>query len=130
MNKRYSVTLPAKSSSIMKRNSMKQLIVIIFSMLPSVCFANYYCHGKVQHLGMSDSLHMSNGFGIHLICNFNEPKCNAWMSALMAAKMSDKTVTVYYSSSSSASGDQGNGLCQEIGHWVSPDDPVYYVQLN
>ncbi len=109
---------------------MKRILLFLFFAIPGLASANYYCSGKIVHLGSTDSLHMSNGFGVHRICNFDEPKCNAWMSMLMAAKMADRQVLIYYGSSSPEGGEQNTGLCQHIGNWVTPSDPVYYVQIQ
>ncbi|WP_096086619.1 hypothetical protein [Agaribacterium haliotis] len=73
---------------------------------------------------------MSNGFGVHKLCEFSEQKCNAWLSMLMAAKVSDKTVVIYYKSDAAQGGNQNGGLCQLIGSWVSPADPIYYIQMD
>ena len=113
-----------------KEYRVKILFFIFIAILPSLANANYYCTGKVAHLGSSGALHMSNGFGVHRLCNFDEPRCNAWFSMLMAAKMADREVSIYYQNSSPAGGEQNDGLCQDIGSWVTPADRIYYVQVH
>jgi hypothetical protein len=82
-----------------------------------------------QHLGVDGKLNVSNGFGVHRICSITEEKCKAWASLVMAAKMADKKITIYYTHAT-IGGDQSNGVCSEIGSWVTPSDAPYYVQLH
>ncbi len=109
---------------------MESIIVLTILIFSACANANYFCSGKVSHLGSSDGLYMSNGFGVHYLCSMTEPRCNAWLSLLLTAKMSDRSVVVYYSSSSLEGGDQNHGLCTSIGSWVRPADPIYYVQIQ
>ncbi len=109
---------------------MKYFLVLVSLVFSTFSHANYYCTGKVSHLGLSGSLNVSNGFGVHVLCPLTEEKCKAWSSLVMAAKMADKSISIYYSSTSPQGGNQNNGACNNIGSWVTPADPVYYIQLN
>jgi hypothetical protein len=99
-------------------------------MTAGVVKADYYCSGKVMHIGADTKLKVSNGFGIHRLCRFNEDQCSAWMSLILSAKMADHKINIFYRSSRPEGGNQNNGLCTTIGNWVDPADPVYYVSLQ
>ena len=93
-------------------------------------YSNYYCVGKVTYLGSSTTLSVSNGYGVHNICSVEEEKCKLWASMIMAAKMAGKGISIYYQSSASPGGNQSDGVCSDIGDWVTPSDTPYHVQLN
>ncbi|WP_038141940.1 hypothetical protein [Vibrio nigripulchritudo] len=107
----------------------KIILVSLLTICPHLALANYFCTGKVYHLGADQELSVSNGFGVHKICNLSEDKCKFWASLLTTAKISDRSVLIYYSHPT-VSGDQNNGACKTIGDWVRPTDVPYYVQLN
>ena len=109
---------------------MKYVIGFIFLVAGLKASANYACPGKVVHLGTSGSdLWVSNGYGIHLLCSLTSDGCKAWMSLATTAKITGKSVVIYYSSST-IGGDQTTDACLKIGNWVSPKDKPYYFQLN
>lgn len=106
--------------------------VIMFSLLfafAGAAQANYRCVGKVAHLGIDGNLNVSNGFGVHRLCAIAEEKCKAWASLVMAAKMADRPIVIYYDSDT-VGGDQSKGACLQIGDWVRLSDTPYYVQLQ
>lgn len=108
---------------------MRFVLFFMFLGAASVSHANYRCVGKVAHLGVDSKLNVSNGFGVHKLCSITEDKCKAWASLIMAAKMADKKITIFYRHAS-IGGDQSKGVCSEIGTWVTPSDTPYYVQLH
>jgi hypothetical protein len=105
--------------------------VLLFLLVGTTCaaHANYRCVGKVAHLGIDGNLNVSNGFGVHRLCAIAEEKCKAWTSLVMAAKMADRPIVIYYDSDT-VGGDQSKGACLQIGDWVRPSDAPYYVQLQ
>ena len=104
------------------------LIALTISMQAS---ANYFCTGTVRYLGTDIDLHVSNGYGVHKLCNLEENRCKAWLSMAMSAKMADKPITIYYLRDGGPGGEQGeNGACSEIGNWVTPSDPPYHVSFQ
>ncbi|WP_143247650.1 hypothetical protein [Agaribacterium haliotis] len=104
------------------------LILSVFC-FSSAAYANYYCTGKVSYLGTDGSLWLSNGFGVHKLCVLEEEYCKVWVSIGLAAKMADKSVSVYYQGGSGA-GNQNAGLCKSIGSWVNPSDKPYHFQIH
>lgn len=74
---------------------------------------------------------MNDGCGVHTLCDRSSDSCKAWAGAVMAAKMASSPITIYYSGVS-ATGDQSavGGACHNIGNWVTPSDPVYYIEMN
>ncbi|WP_162940919.1 hypothetical protein [Photobacterium salinisoli] len=108
---------------------MRKLFFSMLALLSLSAHANYHCTGEVKHFGVDRSnLLVSNGFGVHKLCNVSEEYCKAWLSAALSAKMSNRKVTIYYEHPS-VSGSQNGSRCNEIGDWVVPDDSVYYFQV-
>lgn len=108
---------------------MRRLLFLLLISFAEFSHANYYCVGKVAHFGIDERLNVSNGFGIHRLCSIVDEKCQAWASLVLAAKMADRQVIIYYADAS-ISGDQSNGACTQIGTWVTPADIPYYLQLQ
>ncbi len=109
---------------------MKYILIFLVVLVPSSAKANYYCSGKVVHLGTSTaSLYVNNGSGVHLLCKLSDDACKAWLSTATTAKITGKTISIYYSSTT-IGGNQQNDACKAIGSWVTPSDRVYYLQLN
>ena len=108
---------------------MKYFCIILIVLLANIAHANYYCTGKIDYFGVDDMLRVGNGFGVHRLCKIDEPKCNAWMSLILTAKVSDKAISIYYEGGS-AGGNQSNGICKDIGNWVTPNDAPYHIQLH
>lgn len=107
----------------------KALVGVLFLLIfPSSAGANYYCVGKVGHLGVGGALNVNNGYGIHRLCDLAEDRCKAWLSILTAAKLTDRTVHIYYRNPD-IGGNQSEGACHDIGHWVTPEDSVYYINF-
>ncbi|QUJ68609.1 hypothetical protein KDD30_05715 [Photobacterium sp. GJ3] len=112
------------------RNNFKRSM-LVFSLLfaPFLAQANYSCVGEIKHFGIDTStLHVSNGFGVHKLCNVSEEYCKAWISTALSAKMANQSVVIYYNHPS-ISGNQSGGRCHDIGDWVVPEDKVYYFQV-
>ncbi|MBV7263676.1 hypothetical protein KCG43_16850 [Photobacterium sp. WH24] len=108
---------------------MKQVLMTLMLCFSSFSFANYYCLGEIKHLGVdSSTLHVSNGFGVHKLCNVSEEHCKAWMSMGLSAKMSNRQVVIYYKHPT-LTGNLSGSRCNEIGDWVVPEDSVYYFQV-
>lgn len=108
---------------------MKKIFLSMLALLPLAAHANYYCLGEIKHLGVdSSTLHVSNGFGVHKLCNVSEEHCKAWMSMGLSAKMSNRQVVIYYRHPTLA-GNLSGSRCHEIGDWVVPEDSVYYFQV-
>ena len=112
-----------------RRVKLKKLIIIILLILSPITHANYYCVGKVVHYGSDSLLHISNGYGIHKICNLSDDKCKNWSSMAMAAYISGKSIAIYYKHDS-IGGNQSSGVCKDIGNWVVPSDNVYYIHFK
>ncbi len=93
--------------------------------------ADYSCPGKVKYLGTDTGLLVSNGYGIHRVCALSEERCRVWMTLVTSAKLADRSITIYYSNPS-ISGQQTapGGRCSMLGNWVSPADPIYFIQLD
>jgi len=103
------------------------LVLVIFGV--GLAQANYYCVGKVRHLGLSnDNLNIHNGYGVHRMCQHSQEHCGAWISLAMSAKLADKKIAIYYRNSS-ISGNQSSGECANIGNWVQPSDKPYYIEV-
>lgn len=92
--------------------------------------ANYGCAGKVSYLGADYNLHISNGYGIHRICALTEERCKIWLTLATSAKLADRQITIYYSHATIGGDQNGSGRCSQLGNWVAPADPVYFVQLD
>lgn len=112
------------------RQSAKFFSFFLVFCWASLAHANFYCTGKINYLGTDNALFISNGFGVHRLCELTEERCKAWLSMAMAAKLSDRVISIYYRSESSAGGEQANGRCKEIGSWVTPAEPVYHVAFQ
>ena len=99
-------------------------------MLSLPTYANYYCSGRVHYLGVAsnDILSLSNGYGVHNACNLNDEHCKAWLSFATAAKIADRNIQIYYSSTSI----NGNNpdACRNIGNWVTPSDSIYHIAIQ
>jgi hypothetical protein len=108
---------------------MRAVLFVLLTVLAGSAHANYRCVGKVAHLGIDGNLNVSNGFGVHRLCAIAEEKCKAWSSLVMAAKMADRSIVIYYNSDN-VGGDQSKGACLQIGDWVRPSDTPYYIQLQ
>lgn len=108
---------------------MKRIFSVILVAISMPSVANYSCSGDIVHLGFDTALHVNNGYGVHTLCQLTDERCNAWTSAVMAAKMSGSKITIYYSNAT-VSGDQESGQCLNIGNWVTPTDTVYYIEIN
>lgn len=94
---------------------MKKVITLSIALILSqISYANYSCSGKVIHLGGDGRLAASNGFGVHKLCSLTEDRCKFWASLLTAAKLSDRSVSIYYSHPS-IGGNQNHSACKEIG---------------
>lgn len=118
------------SSYSQTRNRVKKLILLL-AMLGSSCVqADYSCHGKVNHFGLSDSLlNIHNGHGVHRLCNLTDDYCKGWMSTALSAKMADRELVIYYRSATTT-GNQSAGACSNIGNWVTPSDTPYYIEIK
>lgn len=105
-------------------------ITLLFVVICTHAKANYYCVGKVEYFGSSNTLSVSNGYGVHNLCTVDEDKCKLWASVILAAKLADRSISIYYQSADSQGGNQSEGVCNDIGHWVTPSNPPYHVQLH
>lgn len=108
---------------------MKFVFTLAILFISSASLADYACRGNIVHLGFSNMLNVHNGFGVHRLCNLSDDNCKAWMSLILAAKMANKEVTIYYRDPV-ISGNQANGACTQIGDWVTPVDKPYYVEIH
>lgn len=107
---------------------IKRVALLLIVFFCNSAFANYYCLGKVTHFGSDTWLYVSNGFGVHRLCDTSTDKCKIWASTALAAKMADRELAIYYSHPT-ITGDQSSGVCSNIGTWVTPQDTVYYLQI-
>lgn len=108
------------------------LLLISLTLISTHSLANYHCEGKISHIGLSDqTLHVNNGYGVHRICDLNvdNKSCASWMSLALAAKMADKKIVLSYRHNTII-GNQATGQCLAHGSWVTPSDPIYYIEIN
>lgn len=108
-----------------------RMFFVLLSLLffPAEVLANYHCTGKLKHLGANDiMLNIDNGYGVHRICRLDKDYCKFWASLATTAELSEREVRLYFRSST-ISGNQNRGECQEIGSWVTVIDDVYYLQM-
>lgn len=93
-------------------------------------WANYSCMGKVTHLGVLDNgvLYVDVGYGTHGVCDIKNDNCKQWSSFATTAKVTERKLEVYYKHATK--GGLNKSHCSSIGHWVEPEDPVYYMQLH
>ena len=114
---------------------MKYFSILFLSFLAMSVQANYQCWGKVTYIGVDDALHVDTGFGVHKLCvltgngNADEnDKCKSWLAMAMSAQAQGKPLHVYYWH---ATEDSSNApICGQIGSWVTPAHPVYFVSLQ
>lgn len=51
---------------------MKYIYFVLLSITSMSASANYYCTGKIAHLGTStSSLYVNNGYGVHVLCDLS-----------------------------------------------------------
>lgn len=123
--------------NIARRLSLAAVLACIVA-LPA--HANIACKGNVSYLGLNSdgSMHISVGFGIWRICNFNSAfanggvtieaaTCRAWYAGILASKASGTQVSIYLSSS--ASGTNGPE-CSAIGTWTAPSPLPYFLDVT
>lgn len=96
-------------------NNMKIYVILLIVIFSDSTFANYYCSGRVTHFGADTRLSVSNGFGVHRLCDIDTDKCKVWSSIAMAAKMADREIVIYYSHST-IGGDQSGGAFSEVNY--------------
>lgn len=109
---------------------MRKVCSLLFVLMAASSEANYSCTGKVEYLGASTQLSVSNGYGVHNLCNVSDEKCKLWVSLILSAKLADRGISIYYQSNSSDTGDQSDGVCNDIGNWVVPADSPYFVRIH
>jgi hypothetical protein len=123
--------------NVARRLSLAALLACIAT-LPA--HANIACKGSVSYLGLNSdgSMHISVGFGIWRICNFNSPftnggvtiesaTCRAWYAGILASKASGAQVSIYFTSS--ANGNNGPE-CSAIGTWTAPSPLPYFLDVG
>ena len=105
--------------------------------LPAQVHANYSCVGYVVSVGLDandNTLDVNNGYGVQHLCSLNEQHpnsyadqtlCRAWYAGLLASKLANQQVTIYYENSTG----KDNSACSQVGNWVWPADKVYYVDF-
>lgn len=115
---------------------MKKLLYLLLSLIPFTVSANHSCVGKVHNIdvdgsgGVQTSIE-SVGGGNRLcslkvkIGDFEPEACQAILSLLMSAHMSDRKIRLYF-------GNDTNTSCAK-GNWQTLTDPthrLYYVRLE
>lgn len=91
---------------------MRKTVLIFMAAIGTIfspnAFANYSCAGKVSYLGIEGSgnivVALNNSTQIHKICNMDSQgsysmvvsACKAAYGALLAAKTSGSSITIYY----------------------------------
>lgn len=123
-----------KSISRTKVSSLRAnavLLIFAAALAPGVATANYSCAGSVSYLGIDASgdltFRLAGSTPIHKICNVNAQgswgftvgACKAAYASLLSARLSSKSITVYY-------GD--NGLtCSTLPEWGGAPT-AYFVE--
>jgi hypothetical protein len=102
---------------------------------PAVASANFACTGTVTYLGANASgeVLVDIGKGVWGVCNLSETykgvtsaqACQGWYSALVSAKLSGKSVVLWFSPDNL--GNDGITSCEGLGNW-SARTP-YHVAL-
>lgn len=104
----------------MNLKPITSLVLIAALAFPASCFANYNCGGAVNYVGIDAGGNVVVAVGstpIHSICNvvaqgswaIAVPVCKAIYASVVAAKISGKTMTIFY-------GDNG-ATCTTFQPW-------------
>jgi hypothetical protein len=112
---------------------MKIKSIFLFCLLVGYCFvagAAVSCSGKIGYLGLDQNgvVVLSNGGNIHSICSMsvqdkweiNPQACKMFYATLLANRMADRVITIYYN-------DQSLGACTQIGSWTNQYS-AYFIQ--
>ena len=115
---------------------MKALLLLITLFFSLSTFAAHHCKGKVANIDIAGGGNLqANITGIgdgNIFCNIKtklgeyEPEaCNAVLSMLMAAKMADKNIRVYFRNDANTDCNKGNW-----GSLANSTHGIYYVRLE
>lgn len=104
-----------------------KVVTFLLAFLSPFAQANYSCNGKVAHLGVASSgiLAISNGYGVHRVCSLTDEHCKGWMTLAASAKLAGRDIKIYYQNSNVSA----SSACSSVGDWVTPADPVYFLEL-
>jgi hypothetical protein len=110
---------------------MKKIIVFVLLAISSYVSADYNCEGKITYLGVDNALRVNNGYGVHTLCSLDvdsqKDKCKAWLSMALSAQAQNRTIAIYYRDSTGK--QSSTEVCNSVGNWVSPSDPVYFFRI-
>lgn len=109
---------------------MKNLCLLALLTVSVSVSAHYSCEGSVHYLAAGTSLIIDNGYGKHTACNLENDtaKCNAWLSIAMSAQAQNRNIRMYYFDTTGKA--DKIETCNQIGDWVTPDDPIYLIQIK
>lgn len=108
------------------KSSLRALLCMVLFVASGSANANFICSGKVLSLGSDNSLFVNNGYGVHRMCSLSEDRCKAWLSIVMAAKMADRSINIYYQNNTGLTSSH----CASVGNWVDPTaTPVYFIDM-
>lgn len=107
---------------------MKGLIFLGIFLLSTHSFANYYCSGLVEIVGVAKDTHLyvDNGYGVHKICSVaNDDHCNSWLSMALSAQAQKREFSVSHTHATETS----SSACSSIGSWVASEFGAYYAHI-
>ena len=103
--------MSAAGASVPRRHTgiLAGVLVLAVGNAPALAFASYNCTGTVSFLGIDGggdlAIQLANSTPIHKICNvnasgsypnFNVASCKIAYATALAARVTGKTVTLYY----------------------------------
>lgn len=114
--------------------SVKKLLAFcVFLSTTATVDATISCSGKVGYLGLdpNGAVVVANGTAIHTICSsttqgsfqINPQACKMFYATLVATRLADRAITVYYNDPSLTS-------CTQIGSWTNQFNAYFLEQTN
>jgi hypothetical protein len=108
------------------------LSAVCLAMLSPLASANIACTGPVGYLGMDQAgqVIVAVGANINTICSTTSQSiyqvdpvaCRSWYATLVAYRLSDRTLTIWYN-------DPALTSCAQIGSW-STQRSAYFIEQS